>query len=70
MVGYHVDYLLSAVEKYNYFNNSLNFFSKMRWFPVVGLAAGFAFDTDSMIVCNVKAPLFGQELAAELLRIY
>ena len=54
MVAYNLDYLLSAIEKYNFFTNKMNFFSKLRLMPIIGLAIGFAFSTNDLVRANVK----------------
>jgi len=48
-VAAEVDYLLSSVEKYLFTTSQMNFFSKFRLVPVVGLSIGFIFDVDQFI---------------------
>jgi len=43
IVAYNTEYMLSAIEKYNYLTSKMDFFSKLRVFPIVGLSFGFAF---------------------------
>ena len=49
VAGNHLDYVLSTVEKYNFFTSKMDFFSKDRLFPIIGLSAGFCFNTDDMV---------------------
>ena len=53
----HIDHILSNIEKNHFFESSMDYFSKLRLIPIIGLSSGFAIDIDEMIRGNVKAPL-------------
>ena len=53
MVTEHIDFILNKIEKYNYYCDWADFFSKYRAFPFIGLSAGFCIDTDMLIRANV-----------------
>ena len=50
VAGFHLDYVLSTIEKYNLFTSKMDFFSKERLFPIIGLATGFCFNTDDLVI--------------------
>lgn len=54
IIAYNAEYMLSAIEKVHFLTKKMNFFSKLRLLPVIGLSIGFAFSTDDLIKANVK----------------
>ncbi len=55
----HLDFVLSAIEKFNWYSSITDFFSKYRVTPFIGIAAGFVLSTDDLVranVCNQFTP--------------
>jgi len=45
--------VLSTIEKFTYFETKSDYLPKNRIFTIVGLAAGFCFNTDNLIKASV-----------------
>lgn len=55
MATIHIDYVLSAIEKFNIYHTLTDFLSKLRVFPFVALSAGFVLDHDALIRANISS---------------
>ncbi len=50
----HIDYVLSQIEKFNFFTSKLDYFSKIRLFPIIGLSCGLGIECDDILKGNIK----------------
>lgn len=53
------DYILSSIEKFTFFEYKSDYLPKFRLFNIVGMAAGFSFNTDDLIKANIDHHLVG-----------
>ena len=50
----HLELILDFIEKYNFFTQKMDGFSKSRVLILLGLSAGFGFSTDSILKGNCR----------------
>lgn len=57
-VAYELDYILTSIERYYFFMEFTDSYSKPKAATILGLAAGFVFSADHFIAANLKPNLY------------
>lgn len=66
IVATHLDYVFTTIERFYHFRGYMDFFSKARAFQLVGLAVGFTFTAENLIIANCNAPFVSYARANKL----
>ncbi|EGR29391.1 phage head-tail adaptor family protein, putative [Ichthyophthirius multifiliis] len=69
-VSFLIDFLLSTIEKYYFYDDMIDYFSKFRLIQIIGLACGFTLTTDDILRSNPTESLYNYNYQQVMVQLY